>query len=99
MSRYYQAEVHVTKQEDGLWRLYVPNVQGAWVDAKTLEEGFSDLQEAIALAVSYYQEHGWPLPSSVSEQQGLPVKASLPFVLEEYAFTSRPVASAKTKRR
>ncbi|GEM_PF-4067901 len=32
MSIYYQADVHITKQEDGLWRLYVPDLKRAWVD-------------------------------------------------------------------
>lgn len=85
---YYQAEVHVTKQEDGMWRLYVPEMKGCWVDCRTLEEGFTEIQEAIALMIAYYQEHGWALPESVQKREGQPAKAFLPIVVQEYQFHS-----------
>lgn len=99
MGSYYQAEIHITKQEDGLWRLSVPEMKGAWVDSKTLEEGFSEIQEAIALAVTYYQEHDWPLPRSVTVREGQPAKAVLPILTAEYQFSSPPVAGGRGKRR
>lgn len=99
MSKYYQADVLITKQEDGLWRLFVPDLKGCWVDCGTLEEGFSDIQEAIALVISYYDEHGLTLPPSITQRDGQPVQASLPVLVEEYKFDARPVASVKRKSR
>ncbi|MBM2826969.1 MAG: HicB like antitoxin of bacterial toxin-antitoxin system [Dehalococcoidia bacterium] len=99
LSKYYQAEVHITKQEDGLWRLFVPDLKGCWVDCKTLEEGFSDIQEAIALVISYYDEHGLTLPATIREGDGQPAKASLPVLVEEYKFYPRTIASVKRKSR
>ncbi|MBI2887777.1 MAG: type II toxin-antitoxin system HicB family antitoxin [Chloroflexi bacterium] len=98
MGSYYQAEIRITKQEDGLWRLYVPEMKGAWVDARTLEEGFSDIQEAIALMITYYQERGWPLPGSVEPKEGPPAAAILPVNLEEYQFTSPPAKPRASKK-
>lgn len=97
METYYQAEIHIAKQEDGLWRLYVPEMKGCWVDAKTLEEGFTEIQEAIALAICYYQEHEWPLPKSVSVGEGQPVKAIMPVLLEEYRFAPPSSVSSRSK--
>ncbi len=99
MSIYYQAEVCITKQEDGLWRLYVPEINGAWVDTKTIEEGFTELQGAIALALHFYKERGWPLPPSISVKEGQPVKANLPILMEEYTIRSAEERSAKRRKR
>jgi len=98
MVKHYRAEIHITKQEDGLWRLYVPEMKGAWVDCASLEEGFSDIQEAIALMVSHYQERGWPLPESIRIADGPPSKASLPIVLEEYELTTPEKGGAVCRR-
>lgn len=98
MGTYYRAEIRITKQEDGLWRLYVPEMKGAWVDCRTLEEGFSDIQEAIALMVRYYQDRGWPLPEGITIEDGPPTKASLPVVLEEYQFVSPAARSRRSKK-
>ncbi len=98
MGTYYRAEILVTKQEDGLWRLYVPEMKGAWVDCRTLEEGFSDIQEAIALAVDYYLEHGWPLPESVTVQEGPPARAVLPILREEYHFVTPAARTRRSKK-
>ncbi len=98
MGSYYQAEIHITKQEDGLWRLSVPEMKGGWVDSKTLEEGFSDIQEAIALMITYYQERGWPLPKSIEAKEGLPTTAILSVNLEEYQFTSPPAKLRASKK-
>ena len=97
MSIYYQAEVHITKQEDGLWRLYVPEVKGAWVDSKTLEDGFTELQEAIALMIDYYKERDWQLPDTIKICEGEPTKAVLPIVLDEYKFSPVRTRSGRTK--
>lgn len=99
MSIYYQAEVLITTQEDGLWRLYVPDINGAWVDTKTIEEGFTELQGAIALAIHYYRERGLPLPPSISIREGQPAKASLPIIMEEYTIRSAAERSAGRRRK
>lgn len=98
MGTYYQAEIHITKQEDGLWRLYVPEMKGCWVDSRTLEEGFSEIQEAIALVITYYLEHGWALPESIIVGEGQPPKAILPIVMEEYQFSSRRAVTRQGKK-
>lgn len=99
MAACYDADVHIDKQQDGLWRLSVPGLQGGWVDAKTLEEGFADLQEAIALMITCYLERGWVLPESVKVREGPPSKTHLPVLLEEYTFTSPKVTTrSKSKR-
>lgn len=84
MGSHYRAEVHIEKQEDGLWRVAVPGLQGAWVDAPSLEEAYSRVQEVIALAVDYYQEHGWPLPGTVTVEDGPPRKAVLVVIPDEH---------------
>lgn len=98
MGAYYRAEIEITKQEDGLWRLFVPGVKGAWVDARTLEEGFSEIQEAIALMVGYYRERGWPLPETITAEEGPPTKAVLPILCEEYQFTAPTPRTRKSKK-
>ena len=99
MSTHYQAEVCITTQEDGLWRLSVPELKGAWVDTKTIEDGFSEIQEVIALAISYYEERGWPLPPSVSVREGQPGVASLSIVMDEHKFVTAADRSARRKKR
>ena len=98
MNSYYEAEVHIARQEDGLWRLSVPGLKGGWVDAKTLEEGFAEIQEVIALALDYYRDHGWAVPDSVHLREGYPVKARLPIVPTEYQFSSPLASRTKASR-
>lgn len=83
----YQAKIAISKQEDGLWRLSVPGMKGAWVDAPTLEEGFAEIQEAIALMIRYYQERGWALPEAIRSCHAS--EASIPIVLNEYPSTTK----------
>lgn len=85
----YQAKIAISKQEDGLWRLSVPGMKGAWVDAPTLEEGFAEVQEAIALMIRYYQERGWALPEAIRSCLEAPAEASIPVVLDEYQIAAR----------
>lgn len=99
MSIYYQAEVCITKQEDGLWHLNVPELKGGWVDTETLEDGFTEIQEVLALAVSYYNDRDWPMPPSVSIREGQPTKANISIVLDEHKFVTAVELSAKRKKR
>ena len=98
MTIYYQAEVHITKQEDGLWRLYVPDLKGGWVDTKTLEDGFTEIQEVVALAISYYQDRGWDIPPSVSMREE-PGVANLFVVMDEHKFVTATDRSARRKKK
>ncbi len=66
----------------------MPEIKGGWVNAKTLEDGFSEIQEVIALALSYYQERDWPMPDSVAVQEGPVSRAVLPVAVEKYHFVT-----------
>ena len=80
----YQAQVSIGRQEDGLWRVEVLDLQGCWVDAPTLAQALSEIQEVIAMVIDYSNEQGWPLPSSVTPLTTEPV-ANLPVILSEHA--------------
>lgn len=58
----YQVEVSLSKQEDGLWRAEVPALPGCFVDADTVDEAISGIQEGIQLFIASYRKHGDPLP-------------------------------------
>ncbi len=94
---HYQAKITVTKQEDGLWRLQVPGMKGAWVDAPSLEQGFSEIQEAIAMMLKYYLEREWPLPESITGVEGPPHEATIPIILNEY-YPRQPAAKRHAVR-
>ena len=80
----YQVEVSISKQEDGLWRAEVPVLPGCFVDAETLEEAMTDIQETIRLFIASYRKHGDPIPptlSTITESdlpQSLKVLVSVP---------------------
>lgn len=98
MSGRYQVEVQIGKQEDGLWRVEVPGLQGCWVDAPTLAEAIADIQEVIAMVVDYENEQGWQLPGSVTALEGEPVRAVLPILISEHKFTRPKPRRARTKQ-
>ncbi len=83
----YQAQVRIGRQEDGLWRVEVPDLHGCWVDAPTLAQALSEIQEVIAMVIDYSNEQGWPLPSSVAPLATEPVVAQLPVILSEHGPT------------
>ena len=83
---YYQVPLEISKQEDGLWRVEAPSLQGCWVDADTLEEGLSDVQEVIAMTIDIYQEKEWALPEEVLSSDTLPLKAFVPVAINEHKF-------------
>ena len=96
---YYQVPLEISKQEDGLWRVEAPSLQGCWVDADTLEEALSDIQEVIAMAIDDYQEDGWTLPEEVIATDALPLRAVVPIVISEYKFRRvSKTAKARTKK-
>jgi predicted RNase H-like HicB family nuclease len=51
MSGGYEVQLQIGRQEDGLWRVEAPGLQGCWVDAPTVEQAIADIQEVIAMAV------------------------------------------------
>jgi predicted RNase H-like HicB family nuclease len=72
MSSRYQGEIQIGQQEDGLWRVEVPSLTGGWVDAPTLEQAFTEIQEGIAMALDEYEERGREIPSSVTRLEREP---------------------------
>ena len=80
----YQAQVSIGRQEDGLWRVEVPDLHGCWVDAPTLAQALSEIQEVIAMVIDHSNEQGWPLPSSVTPLTTEPGVAHLPVILSEH---------------
>jgi len=90
MGKYYQAPIRITKQEDDLWRIEVPVLQGCWVDAETLEQGIRDIQEVIAMTIGFYLEQGWPLPVEITQPTKAPFAGALPIALDEYSFKRLP---------
>lgn len=94
---YYQVQVQISKQEDGLWRVEVPELRGCWVDAATLEEGLANIQEVIAMVLDLYNEEGWELPHTLSKVEGPPSQASLPIIIEEHHFRRIPVKTRTRK--
>ena len=83
---YYQVPLKITKQEDGLWRVEAPSLQGCVVDAPTLAEGLSQIYEGIAMMLDLEREKGRPLPEAVKVSRTLPLYASIPIFPDEVEF-------------
>ena len=64
--RTYQVEVSISKQENGLWRAEVPVLPGCFVDAETLDEAVTDIQDAIRLFIASNRKHGDQVPLALS---------------------------------
>jgi predicted RNase H-like HicB family nuclease len=95
MAAAYQAQLSIGRQEDGLWRVEVPDLHGCWVDAPTLAQALAEIQEVIAMVIDLSNEEGWSLPSSVTTLTDEPVAALLPIVLNEH----RPAPKGSRARR
>jgi predicted RNase H-like HicB family nuclease len=95
---YYNVPVVISKQEDGLWRAEVPVFQGCFVDAATLEEALSEVQEAAALFLDVYIEEQRPLPEGMEPLEGLPPMVALPIVHSEYKIRRYPVPGKSARR-
>lgn len=93
----YQVQVTIGRQEDGLWRAEVPDLHGSWVDAPTLAEALSEIQDVIAMVIDYANEQGWPLPSSVTPLTTEPGMAQLPVILSEHGPTHKGSRSRRAK--
>jgi predicted RNase H-like HicB family nuclease len=97
MGTEYQVQVNIGRQEDGLWRVEVPDLHGCWVDAPTLAQTLSEIQEIIAMVISYANEQGWPLPSSVTPLTTEPGVAQLPIILSEHGLADKGSRSRRAK--
>lgn len=83
---HYQVPIEISRQEDGLWRVSAPHLQACWVDAPTLEEAISQIQEAIAMAIDIDTKHGKSLPPEITQSDSLPIKTHLPIKPSEFTF-------------
>lgn len=92
---YYNVPVTISKQEDGLWRVEAPDLQGCFVDAETLEQALAEIHEVIAMMIDVYAEDGRPLPSSVTASDKLPLTTTVPVVLSEHRFRRFPARAGK----
>jgi len=86
----YVFDVQLSKQEDGLWRAEVPSLQGCWVDAETIEKAIQGIQECAALSLDIVLEDGQPIPEGIRQNPKLPLKFSLPLVIEEHPMKRFP---------
>lgn len=87
---FYNVPVTINKQEDGLWRVEAPDLQGCWVDAPTLEKALAEIHEVIAMVVDVYKEKGWPLPETVKKCDQLPITMTLAVCPTEHEFHRDP---------
>ena len=83
---YYQVPLKISKQEDGLWRVEAPGLQGCWVDEPTLAEALYQIHEVIAMFLDLKREEGLPLPEEVKVNEALPLYASIPVFPDEIEF-------------
>ena len=88
-------QVELATQEDGLWRASVPGLQGCWVDAPTMEQAITEIQEVVAMYVDFLEERGEALPDSLQPAPGDRFRAKIPIDVAAYTFT-RP-ARRRTK--
>ena len=91
----FNVQVELATQEDGLWRASVPGLQGCWVDAPTMEESITEIQEVVAMYVDFLEERSEALPGSLQPEGGPSFKATIPVDVAAYTF-SRP-ARRRTK--
>ncbi|HLE81267.1 MAG TPA: type II toxin-antitoxin system HicB family antitoxin [Dehalococcoidia bacterium] len=92
---YYNVPVQIGKQEDGLWRVEAPDLQGCFVDAPTLEQALAEIHEVIAMMLDIYAEDGRPLPPKVTASDKLPLTTTVPVVLSEHKFRRFPAGAGK----
>jgi predicted RNase H-like HicB family nuclease len=80
-------QVELATQEDGLWRATAPGLQGCWVDAPTMEQAITEIQEVVAMYVDFLEERGEALPDSLRPEAGKSFKAAIPVDVAAYTFT------------
>ncbi len=98
MAKTYVLNVLISQQEDGLWRAEVPGLRGCFVDAETIREAVSGIQECIAMVIDLYLEEGWELPPEAKDQTELPLLASIPIAIHEFKFKRSSRAKVKATK-
>ncbi|GEM_PF-1218477 len=101
---YYKVQVEVSKQEDNLWRVEAPDLQGCFVDAETLEQAMAEIHEVIAMVVDIYLEDERQLPANVMLTNELPVKLSVlvspgEHIIRRFPLRKEKSAASPRKRR
>jgi predicted RNase H-like HicB family nuclease len=94
----YELQVRIYRQEDGLWRAEVPGLPGCWVDAATIAQAQSDIQEVAAMLVDYYTELNEPLPTSLKSTASDELEARLLLRLDEHVI-KRPTKRVRPSRK
>jgi len=94
----YSVPVRTGKQEDGLWRAEAEGIQGAFVDAETLEQALSEIHEVIVMALHLDLPRAEPLPPGVEQGEVLPFTVTVPVVPTEHQIR-RYVSPAVRKHR
>lgn len=74
----YEVKVRISKQEDGLYRAECPDLQGCFVDDRTLEGALTNIQDAIQLWLSSQKTMGWEFPKKVRLCKEFPLETSIP---------------------
>ena len=92
----FNIDIKVAKQEDGLWRATVPDLQGCWVDAETVHQALDEIQEVAAMVIDLVEENNEELPSSVSVSKEMAFEARIPLVFGEHHFVRRTPRRAKS---
>lgn len=95
---YYKVPVEISKQEDGLWRVEAPGLQGCFVDAETLERALAEIHEVIAMMLDIRQEEGLPLPADVTPGEALPIGTTVLVCPSEHRFRRFPLHGPKERR-
>ena len=84
MAGQYEVNVQIGRQEDGLWRVEVPDLIGCWVDAPTLARALAELQDVIAMTLDHYADEERPFPEGVTLLHNEPTTATIPVVVGEH---------------
>jgi predicted RNase H-like HicB family nuclease len=60
--------VLINPDEDGIFVAEVPTLPGCISQGRTRDEAVQNIREAIALYLESLEEHGEPIPPSISEE-------------------------------
>ncbi len=81
----FEIRVKCFRQEDGLWRAEAQGIHGCWVDAPTLHEALSQLQEVAAMLLDLAAEQEKPVSVSALDSNDV-YEAVLPILPAEHKF-------------
>jgi predicted RNase H-like HicB family nuclease len=95
----FNVNVRIGRQEDGLWRAEVPQLDGCFVDAPTLQEALDGIQEVVAMFIDLFEEYEKDLPASVSPTRDDEFDARLPVRVDEHKIIRKSPRRAKSALR